>query len=483
MSCPELRPYQVDVLERGRARLRAGARRLLIQAATGSGKGHILAELCRLAVAKGSRVVVLIHRRRIIQQISERLTLFGVPHGVVMADMGDGMPYRPDAPVQIASRDTLLSRSVRKGVRGVSLPPADLCAVDEAHNLLSDQYMELVGNYGRAVVVGFTATPARSDGKGLGDYFDAMECAVPTSQLVREGWLVPVRCYAPDRKKCEKRGLVGNPVQEWLRHAAGRPTVLFAPKVAQSVAARDAFLAAGIAAEHVDAQTPDAERDAVIERVRSGATKVVSNVNVWTEGVDIPELSCCVLLRQAGSYVLFAQAVGRVMRSHPGKADAVLLDHSGAVARHGFPDEDVEWELKESETVDERIRAKRERDGTPAAVTCPRCGLQYRAGPACPSCGHQIRKKRAKGERGASEDGLLFEVPRGRQEAQSREEMLRYWRRCLGVMAHRGQSAAAASAMFKAKFGRWPDFGLPDVPAPHERQQRVADLYPQYLGR
>lgn len=484
MTCStQLRPYQLDVLERGRARLRAGCRRLLIQAATGAGKTHVSSELCRAAVAKGRRALFVAHRRRLIDQKCQRLRAFGVRHGVVMAASGPDLPYDPDAPVQVASRDTLLARCVRPGVRGLSLPPADVVIVDEAHNLLADQYLELVAAYANSVVVGLTATPARADGKGMGDYFDALECAVPTSQLVREGWLVPVRCYAPDRRDARRGGVVGDPVAHWRRHADGRPTVLFAPKVAASLAAVAAFNAAGIPAEHIDAQTPDADRDAAVERVRSGRTMVVSNVNIWTEGVDVPELSCCVLLRRCTSYVLFAQAVGRVMRPSPGKADAVLIDHAGAVLRHGFPDDDVEWTLDVTDSVDRRNRERRERGDAPEPVLCPGCGLLYRPAAACPACGHVIRRRRPKAERGAAADGLLVEVGRAATEAARREEMVRHWHTCLRVMAYKGRTAAAASQMYRSRYGVWPDASLPNVPAAHQRGLRVAELYPQYLGR
>ena len=317
----ELRPYQTDVIERVRQRLRDGSKRVLIQAPTGSGKTTCSSEIIRCATLKGKRSLFLAHRRRLVQQKCERLDNFGVTYGVVMRD---DPRYRPGAPVQVASRDTLISRGVRND--WIGLPPADLVIVDEARHGMSDGYAGLIDRYPDAVVIGLDATPARSDGRGLGDFYQALECTAPTSQLIREGFLVPVRCYAPDRKKGQRRGLHGDPVANWRLYGEGRPTVLFTTRVAESRAVCDAFNAENIPAAHIDAHTPDRERDQVVARLRAGTLKVVSNCAIWTEGVDVPELSCCVLLRVAGSYVLFAQCLGRIMRPASGKTDAVLIE-------------------------------------------------------------------------------------------------------------------------------------------------------------
>lgn len=476
MTPPTLRPYQVDVIERMRARLREGKRRGIIQAATGAGKTHISSEIIRCAVAKGKRCLFLAHRRRLIKQKAERLDAFGVPYGVLMA----GEPTWRGAPVQVASRDTLLSRSVRND--WAAPPPADLVIVDECHNCLSDEYQRLLALYRDAIVIGLTATPARSDGRGLGDYYEALECAVPTSQLVREGWLAPVRCYAPARQGGgRKAGLAGDPVEHWKRYAEGRPTVFFAGKVEHSLAAVQAFCSAGVPAEHIDADTPDAEREAVLARVRGGETRVVANVGIMTEGVDVPELSCCVLFRVTGSYVLYAQAVGRIMRAHPGKRDAVLLDHAGACLRHGLPDVDVEWSLDGKDSVDARKKKARKEGREEAPACCPVCGRLFAGSPQCPACGWQVRRKKAAPQ--AKRDDLLEEVTRSASPAELRAEKARYWQTCLAVMAHKGRTAGAAGHMYRGRFGRWPDDSLPNVPRGVQWRQPVANLYPQFVRR
>ncbi len=477
---PALRPYQADVVERVRARMAEGLRRVVVQAACGAGKTHVSSELCRRAHSKGKRVLFLAHRRRLIAQKSERLDLFGVPHGVLMAGV-----QRTPAFVQVASRDTLLARAVR-GHR-LELPPADLVITDEVHNAGADEYRALLERYPDACHVGLTATPARSDGVGLGGeggFWTALECTVPTSRLVREGYLVPVRCYAPDvavRRKGRAGGLHGDHVARWQELAAGRPTVLFAAKCAASRAACDRFCLAGIAAVHIDQRSTDEEREAASRGLEDGSISVVCNVGVWTEGVDVPCLSCCILLRMAGSVVLFLQAVGRIMRAHPGKKDAVLIDHAGAVLQHGFPDEDQEWSIDQGDTVDARNAKAAEEGKHRKAVGCECCGALFSGVPACPECGWKIPPPR-KSKTQQSLSALLVEVERGSISSEGARQ--KFWEEKLYIAAAKGMMVGQAAQMYRRGMGHWPEEdGLTPLAQPWQRRSLVADVFPQFDRR
>ena len=190
---PVLRPYQADAIERLRAEIRQGRRRLILQASTGAGKTVIAADIIRRTVEKGGRVLFLAHARELIKQCSDKLWDVGVPHGLLMAGRG----YQLSEPVQVASKDTLLSRAIRLGT--LRLPEASLVVADECHRSLSRWWRYLLDQYPRAVILGLTATPARSDGRGLGDLYQAMVQAVPTSQLIQDGYLVSTKVYAPYR--------------------------------------------------------------------------------------------------------------------------------------------------------------------------------------------------------------------------------------------------------------------------------------------
>src|SRR3546814_7641235 len=159
--------------------------------------------------------------------------------------------------------------------------------------------------------------------------------------------------------------LVGDVVENWMRIARHRSTVVFCVNRAHSRNVRDEFLAQGIRAEHVDGETPTDERAAILARVRSGETQVLCNVFVASYGLDIPTLDCAVLARPTKNIALYMQTVGRVMRPAERKADALVIDHSGAVKENGFVDDFIPWSLDESEKVkDRKLKLSRSEEHT-----------------------------------------------------------------------------------------------------------------------
>jgi DNA repair protein RadD len=407
-----LRPYQDGAVAKAGALVRRGVRRILIQLPTGGGKTVIAARVLSGAVAKGKRALFLAHRREIVAQSYWKLVDDGVPQASMGIVMGDGIiadrasskPFKasnPGALAQVASVQTLVRRA---------RPPADVVFVDECHHAAADSWQELIGHYYArgAVVIGLSATPVRTDGRGLADLFDEMVCVERVSALIEGGYLVRPRTFssrlAPDLSGVKVRGgdyvvdglskamrdtkLIGNILEHWQRHNDGRTTVVFAVDVAHSLALVERFVAAGVSAEHLDGEMDTAARDAVLGRMASGATQVVVNCMVLTEGWDLPRAKCCVLARPTKSLALHLQQVGRVMRPWQG-VEAVILDHAGNCQTHGLAERDRVWEL--SPTVEKKGAKK------PAEERqCPECGLmQHVAIRVCGHCGATLVEERS----------------------------------------------------------------------------------------
>lgn len=342
----ELRPYQIAAIDAAREKYRQGAKRVLVVAPTGAGKTVMFADVVRRAAEKGSRSLILAHRRELITQAHGKLAAVGVHAGVIQA----GMPLSLHRPAQVASVQTLIRRPG-------TLQLVDLIVVDECHHVVAgNTYSKLLDWFPAARILGVTATPWRLDGRGLGDIFDEHVIAATPRQLRDDGYLVSVggwqyeaidtesaRVKAGDfvqadlQASATSRRVVGNVVSEWLLHAAGKRTILFATTVDHSLLMVGSFRSEGVAAEHIDGEMPAAERDAVLQRLRSGETQVVSNCNVLTEGFDCPELEVCILARPTLSTSLYLQMVGRVLRPAPGKTMARLHDHAGCLEMHGHP--------------------------------------------------------------------------------------------------------------------------------------------------
>jgi uncharacterized Zn finger protein (UPF0148 family) len=278
-------------------------------------------------------VLFLAPRRELIHQAVKAFQGQGLDAGMIMA--GERQTLLLD--LQVASFDTLHARAIRSD--RMKLPPADLVIVDEAHLSTARTRLDILEAYGDAIVIGLTATPARGDGKGLGTFYDDIVTGPTISELVDMGYLVPLRYYAPtepdlSKLKLDKDGdyqekalgarmdtpqLIGDIVDNWLRLARERRTVVFCVTCDHSRHTAEAFREAGITAEHLDGETPKPERAAILARVSSGETQVLCNVFVASYGLDIPALDCAVLARPTKNIALYLQTVGRIMRTFPGK--------------------------------------------------------------------------------------------------------------------------------------------------------------------
>ena len=191
MNNPPLRQYQRDVIEAFNRRVDERHRRVMLVAPTGAGKTVIGAEIIGAAARSLKPVLVLAHRREIIEQTSCKLYAAGIGHGIIQA----GFPPRPLELVQVASIQTLWARAMYR--QSMDLPHAHLLVVDEAHHCPAKTYAKIIKAYPEAVLLGLTATPCRGDGRGLGGIFDTIVECPQVADLIAQGYLVRTRVYAP----------------------------------------------------------------------------------------------------------------------------------------------------------------------------------------------------------------------------------------------------------------------------------------------
>lgn len=466
----QLRDYQKSVIEECRQRMLAGVSLICLVAPTGAGKTIICAAIIKNAVAAGQSVLVLAHTREIIKQTSQKLFDNDIDHGVIQA----GFATRPDEPVQIASVQTLWSRAVRTDK--MALPPADLLIIDECHHCPARTYRKIVDAYPQAVLIGLTATPCRGDGRGLGRIFDTIVECPQVAELIAQKFLVKTRVFAPSdpdlsgiatrtgdyveeqlAERVDRPNLVGDIVSHWHRYGERRKTVCFAVNVAHSLHIRDEFIQSGARAAHVDGSMPKADRDAVLARLAAGDLDVVTNCMVLTEGWDQPEVSCCILARPTRKMGLYRQMVGRVLRPAAGKVDAIVLDHSGAVFRHGFVEDKVDWTLAPNNRAESPTHAARLRSGySSRLLECSKCGSIRVAGEACRHCGF-LPQQAARAV--TFKDGDLALVDRQRRTAETISDpaqRIRWHGMLTYIAAERGYRAGWVAHKFKEKFATWP---------------------------
>jgi len=394
-----LRPYQQELVTSLRRAIASGKRSPCVVSPTGSGKTITFAHIADGAGRKGRRVWILVHRAELVEQTSRTLSDDKVQHGIIAAGYhGDPFPH-----VQVVSVQTVVRRLDR-------VAPPDVLIVDECHHAAAGQWQRITQAFPSAVVLGFTATPERLDGRGLGDTFDCLIRGPEVQWLIDNGYLCRPVYYAPpnnldvsalhvragefDRREVEGAvdvpTITGDAVAHYARHAAGEPAVVFCASVAHAEHVAAAFSAAGFASATIDGTLDRAERRRRVEALASGSIKVLTSCDIISEGFDLPRVSVAILLRPTKSLGLHLQQVGRVLRVSPGKTRALILDHVGNCLRHGLAEEVREWSLEG------RPKRSRETDNGPAVRQCPSCYSVYspvECGPACPECGHEVAKK------------------------------------------------------------------------------------------
>jgi DNA repair protein RadD len=373
---PPLREYQVRAhaqaqravrqLRRAKGDPNAGCG-ILIQGPTGSGKTRQALEIIRGAARKGKRALVLAPRTELVDQPFERLWSYGVrsmrvvKHGRVDGD--------PNALITIASIQTLLARDFA--------PDADIIVFDEARHYVAPEWNRIAGRYATAVRVGLDATPIRTDGSALGDLFDRIVVTATVEELQRDGFLVPVATFAPDKAM---PGLSQAPEDFYFEHLRGRPAIVFCQNIAHSKAVAERLQARGAKAMHVDGETPKDDRKWATKALRfDGDLDVITNVNLFLEGVDIPDIEGVIVARGCASESAWLQMGGRGMRPSRNKLRMVLGDLRGHMWTFGLLDEERSYHLEGS-------AIRRSASAMPSVVQCRECHAWGRGGNACASC-------------------------------------------------------------------------------------------------
>jgi DNA repair protein RadD len=476
----QLRPYQLRAIADLRGKIRAGVNALVLVSPTGSGKTVIASHIIDSSVALGRRVLFVAHRKELVDQASAKLSALQVPHGVLMSTY----PADPTAPVQVASVQTAVRRDLPAGF--------DLVIIDECHHAAAESYSKIIATQPGATVLGLTATAFRADGRGLGDTFGGYVQVATVQELTDMGFLVPARYWAPsaadmrgvrktagdyDQAECAERSmkpkLIGDIVAHYRRVAPGERAICFAVNVAHSQAITTAFRAAGIAADHLDAETPRADRERILAGLAGGRLSVVCNCGILSEGYDNPAVSVCIQARPTMSLGLHLQQVGRVLRPHHGKQCAKILDHAGNVARHGFATDEHPVDLAEG------VRKSRGAGSlAPSVTTCRKCYAVVVSGTEqCPCCGASLASDRPKVKTAAGDleelkhgacqscgaietrtvEGVVYCNGCGVELRRLRRiEPEEYLRQQLRLCSERGWKPGRAFVLFKNRFGSWP---------------------------
>ncbi|MHC6535957.1 DEAD/DEAH box helicase [Latilactobacillus sakei] len=378
----QLHPYQTKLVNDARKELVAGNKSCLLVSPAGSGKSVVIAEIARLTTLKGGRVMFMVHRQELINQIMESFKANSVDLNLCTVMTVGKIRNRLD-----------------------SLPVPNLIITDETHHSLAKTYRDIYEHYANVPRLGFSATPWRLNGKGLGDVYDAMIEGPDVQWLIDNHYLAPFDYYSVnliDESKLSKSStgdysnksideavghtIYGDVIKTYRDKVDGQQAIVYAHSIAFSKQIAQQFRDAGINAAHCDSKTPQRERDKIMTDFKKGTLKVLSNCDLISEGYNVPDCSCVIMLRPTESLVLFIQQSMRCMRFKPGK-QATIIDHVANYTRFGLPNTPHKWTLKDRE---------KKKKSTNTAVETPikQCAFCFAVIPAqskiCPLCGHEI---------------------------------------------------------------------------------------------
>ena len=418
-----LRPFQLQAVKDIRDSYSKGYRAPLLVLPTGAGKTVVFCDIAERVIAKGNRVIILVHRDTLLKQASRHLEKLGVPHGLIAA--GHSMTGDP---VQIASVMTLANR-----LDQIKHPP-ELIISDEAHHDTSKTRRKVLEQWrGHSRLLGVTATPERLDGSGLGlksgGHYDTMIEGPQIKDLIDQGFLsLPVH-FAPDvgadlknipiqagdfaskemANRMDKPVITGCAIEHYKKICCGVPMLTFCATIKHAMNVANQFNESGIPASFIDGSLSDSIINYRISALADGQIMVLTSCELINEGTDIPIVGAIQMLRRTRSLNRYLQMGGRGLRLYPGKTATFILDHVNNCYNPGFGflDDHRTW------TLEGKKRKKKSDDEENIKILrCPKCFRTVRFGVSvCPDCGTQIVPLGAGNNRDIKQvDGNLIQV-------------------------------------------------------------------------
>jgi superfamily II DNA or RNA helicase len=347
-----LKPFQLRTVERLRIELEKGKRKILICSPTGSGKTIIALDVINKAVLSNKKGLLLAHNREIISQFAKKLSNQDIDFNLIMGGS------------RLKETESLITLATIQSYKNIKFKDYDYIIIDEAHHAAASNYRRLIEFYNDKVIIGFTATPKRLDRKSLNDIFEIMIEAATMIELIKENVLIKPKIFSLDKTGTEalteeqennrisiieteimKPKMVGKLVENWSKYASGMRTIAFGRNIDHAEMIAEKFNSHGIQSVVISYKTRKKEREQSIKLLERNEIKLISNCGLFSEGIDIPTLECVIIATPTLSLSKYMQMVGRVIRTHPSKNSAVILDHAGCIEKHGLPYIYRNWDL------------------------------------------------------------------------------------------------------------------------------------------
>jgi len=389
----QLRNYQQELITKIRKSLASGHQRIIVQSPPRTGKTVVMAEIAKRATDRGNSVCFIIHRKEVLDQAKATFKEQGVDPDLLEAGMVQSLTRHID-----------------------QIYPPEVILIDEAHHALAKSYTRILDAFPQAYVLLFTATPVRTGRNQLDQIADDIIVGKSIKELTSQGFLAPFKYYGAKDKDVDDKKLrrsstgdytnasiedavshkiYSHTVDEYLAKADGKQAVVYTYSVEAANHLATEFTARGITAEAIDATTPAQVRDMAVQAFRDQQLKVLVNVNLFTEGIDLPNVDCVIMVRPTMSLALYMQFSMRCLNPRAGKV-ATIIDQVGNWERFGLPNADRDWKALAKSKAKAAKSLKR---GGIQVIQCPDCfGVVEKSeveDNVCPLCSYSpLVKKR-----------------------------------------------------------------------------------------
>lgn len=386
----KLRPYQQDLIDKIIDSMRKGHKKIIVQSPPRTGKTVVMAEIAHRTTAKNNHVMFLIHRKEVLKQAIKTFKSQDVNSDLLTAGMVQTLTRRID-----------------------KLQRPNLILIDEAHHALAKSYQRILNKFPNSFVLMFTATPIRTGKQQLDLIADDIIVGQSIQELTEQGFLAPFEYYSIndiDSKKLKKsstgdytqnsmedavsRKIYGHVVKNYQRLANGKQAVVFTYSIESAKSIAKEFNDANITACELDGTTEINLRDKTVKRFRDKKIKILVNVNLFTEGVDLPNVDCVIMARPTQSLALYLQFSMRCLNPRPNKR-AIIIDHVANWKTFGLPNSNRDWKnaIKTAEKPKNGLTAKVQ-DGL-QITQCDYCFAVVEVKSIkegkCPMCGNPIK--------------------------------------------------------------------------------------------
>ena len=333
---------------------------VMLQMPTGTGKTRLFVSIvndilsCRMHDGIIPSVLLMVHRKELVNQIAETLASYGLEYGIIQA----GTEEDRYCHIQVASVQSLVRRLQRWGkVR------FEFVIIDEAHHTPSPTYMKILDAFSDYKLLGVTATPHRLDYWGFAHIFDKLIVSPDPMEFIKSGFLsnydyysVPPECpivdeinaipiekgdFAEDSliRLLDCGSIRSQVVDSYMKYGCGKKAIVYTINKAHNKHLCEEYQKRGINAVTIDCDTPQSERKQLLEEFKKGKIRIICNVNILSEGFDCPDVEVIQITRPTYSLSMYLQQVGRGLRVFPGKDKSMFIDNVGSYLRVGLPSE------------------------------------------------------------------------------------------------------------------------------------------------